>query len=182
MELAWKIARRSRGWLGTWRVGLAFVREHEYGKGRPCGGLSDVCCWWTVRAGVVQKVCRCTMHGVGARDVFASCMPTFWVRWSKLTGAWACEGAPGIELGVADCNLCELVRDLGMLAACAREEGRSGACLLLVLVCVWADWLYSELGRPRLAQLGLLWALNWAAMMGFEPNNNKTKVECDKKM
>ena len=63
------------------------------------------------------------MHGVGARDVFASCMPTSWVRWSKPTGAWACERAAGVELGVADCNLCELVRDLGMLATCAREEG-----------------------------------------------------------
>ena len=30
-------------------------------------------------------------------------MPTSWVRWSKLTGAWAYEGAPGVELGVADC-------------------------------------------------------------------------------
>ena len=64
-------------------------------------------------------------------------MPTSWVRWSKLTGAWACEEAPGVELGVADCNLCELVRDLGMLAACAREEGRPGACDDgPVLVCV----------------------------------------------
>ena len=91
------------------------------------GAMQTIWCSWDWQANDHELLGRAKVRwvqAVGVWDVFASCMPTSWVRWSQPTGAWACKRAAGVELGVADCK-----RMVDMKG----EESTGGLVLLGVL-------------------------------------------------